>query len=184
MTSNRVFHQPHSILGVNQRVYWAVGQLVGAPIHNFRQIQYLQLTNSPPDLDQALSGALVDCGFDLDKQLVEFRGAAKAWITVQVRYEPVKPDTDKHEEFDQYLSAAPTRIFKRDGLITATSNPYTDSLQILSNRIKEFNAKFIRDKSGLRIASVLLFVLKMVKYQHLQGSGWQPLPKYLQKSNY
>ena len=102
------------------------------------------------------------------------------WITVQVRYEPAKPDTDKRETFDQYLSATPTRIFKRDGKIIPTTNPYTDSLQILTNRIKEFNAKFIRDKSGLRLAGVLQFVLKMVKYQPLEGSGWQPLPTVLE----
>ena len=109
----------------NQRAYWAQGQLVGAPILNFCQIQYLPLPNVFPDLDQALSGAWVDCGFDIDKQLMEFGGAAKVWITVQVRYEPAKPETDNHQACDQYLRAAPTRIFKREGTITATAKPYT-----------------------------------------------------------
>ena len=121
----------------------------------------------------------MDCGSDIHKYLVEFGGAAKVWITVQVMYEPAKPDTEKRQAFDQYLSASPTRIFKRDGPITPTTNLYKGSLQILTNRIKEFNAKFIRDKSGLRLANVLQFILKMVKYQPLEGSGWQPLPKFL-----
>ena len=93
----------------------------------FLQNQYLPLPNDAPDLDLSLIGALVDCGSDIHIQLVEFGVAAKVWITVQVQYEPAKPDTDKREAVDQYLSATPTRIFKQDGLITASSNPYTDS---------------------------------------------------------
>ena len=183
MASIRNTQQPHTLHIVNQRTYWAPGQPVGAPVQNFRQIQYLPLPNALPDLDQALSGAWVDCGSDIHKQLIEFGGAAKVWITVQVRYEPAKPDNDKRHAFYQYLSASPTRIFKRNGPITPSSNPYTDCLQILTNRIKEFNAKFIRDKSGLRLAGVIQFILKMVKYHPLEGSGWQPLPKFLEKKN-
>ena len=79
------------------------------------------------------------------------------------------------------MSSAPTRIFRRDGTIYAFANPYIDSLQILTDRIREFNAKFIRDKSGLRLASVLQFILKMVKYAPLEGRVWQPLPEFLSK---
>ena len=66
-----------------------------------------------PDLDQALSGGRVDCGRDLHQQLIEYGGAAKVWLTVQVEYEPVNPLANK-VPFEQYLSAAPTRIFRRD----------------------------------------------------------------------
>ena len=133
-----------------------------------------------PDLDQALSGARLDCGRDLHKQLIEFGGAAKVWMTVQVEYESVNPIANK-QPFEQYLSAAPTRMFKSDGTISQFGNPYIDSLQILTNRIKEFNAKFIRDKSDLRLARVLTFTLKIVKYAPLEGRGWQPLPEILSK---
>ena len=97
-----------------------------------------------------------------------------------MRYEPANPNTDIRQAFDQYLSATSTRNFKRDGPITPTTNPYTDSLKILTNRFKEFNAKFIRDKSGLRLLGVRQFLLKMVKYLPLKDSGWQPLPKFLE----
>ena len=133
-----------------------------------------------PDLDKALSGAWLDCGQDLYKQLSEFGGAVKVLVTVQVAYEPVKPMANK-ELFKQYLSAAPTRIFLRDGPVTSTTNPYIDSLRILKNRIKEFNAKFIRDKSDLRLAGVLQFILKIVKYAPLERREWQPLPEFLSK---
>ena len=77
------------------------------------------------DLDQALSGARVDCARDLHKQLFEFGGAAKVWMTLLVEYEPVNPMANK-QPFEQYLCAAPTRIFKRDETISAFSNPYID----------------------------------------------------------
>ena len=51
-------------------------------------------------------------------------------------------------------------FFLRDGPILAFANPYIDSLQILTNQIREFNAKFILDKSGLRLDRVLQFTLK------------------------
>ena len=57
---------------------------------------------------------------------MEFVGAAKVWITGQVLYEPAKPDTDKRQAFDQYLSAAITRILKPEETITSMTNPYTD----------------------------------------------------------
>lgn len=72
MASIRDIQQPQCCRVVNQRAYRAPGQPVGTPVRNFRQIQYLPLPNASPDLDQALSGAVVDCGFDIHKQLVEF----------------------------------------------------------------------------------------------------------------
>ena len=102
------------------------------------------------------------------------------WVTVQVAYEPIKPMAN-NEPFEQYLSAAPTQIFRFDGPFTATANPYINCLRILTDRIKKFNAKFIRDKSGLRLAGVLHLILKMVKYAPLEGRGWQPVPVFLSK---
>ena len=87
-----------------------------------------------------------------------------------VQYEPTKPESDKRQAFEQYLSATPTRIFKRQGFITSIPNLYTDSMKILTERIKEFNALFIRDKSGLQLSGILQLILKMAKYQPLQGS--------------
>ena len=135
-----------------------------------------------PDRDQALSGARVDCARDLHKQLFKFGGAAKVWMTVLFEYEPVNPMANK-QPFVQYLSAAPTRIFRGEETIYAFSNPYIYYIQILTDRIREFNVKFIRDKSGLRLARIHQFTLKMVKYAPLEGRGWQPLPVFLSKKN-
>ena len=84
-----------------------------------------------------------------------------------------------NQPFEQYLSATPTRIFRRDRPENATENPYIDSLRMLTNRIREFSAKFIRDKSCLRLARVHKLILKMAKYAPLEGRGWQPLPEFL-----
>ena len=70
---------------------------------------------------------------------------------------------------------------RHDGTIYAISIDYIDYLQILTDRIKKFNAKLIRDKSGLRLARVLHFTLKMVKYAPLERHGWQPLLEFLSK---
>ena len=72
-------------------------------------------------------------------------------------------------------------MFKRDGTISAFGNPYVYSLQILTDRIRVFNAKFIRDKSGLRLSNVLTFTLKIVKYAFFERRVWQPLPEFLTK---
>ena len=42
-------------------LYWEPGQPIGASVNHFRQNKYLPLSNAVPDLDQALSGATVDC---------------------------------------------------------------------------------------------------------------------------
>ena len=99
-------------------------------------------------------------------------------MTVQVEYELVNPRANK-QPFEQYLSAAPTRMFKRDGTISAFENPYINSLRILPNRIREFNAKFIRDKPGLLLAKDLTLFLKIVNYATLEEHGWQPLSEFL-----
>ena len=155
-------------------LYWEPGQPIGAPVNHFRQIKYLPLPNAVPDNDQALSGAKIDFARDLHKQLIEFGGAAKVWMTVQVEYEPVNPLANK-QPFEQYLSAAPTRMFRRDEKISGFANPYINNLRILTDRIKKFNATFIRDKSGLRLARVLQLTLKIMKYAPLEGRGWQAL---------
>ena len=69
----------------------------------------------------------------------------------------------------------------RDETISSFENPYIDCLQILTDRIREFNAKFIRDKSGLRLARVLQFTLKIIKYAPLEGRGWLPLSEFQTK---
>ena len=121
-----------------------------------------------PDLEQELFGARLDFGRDLHKQLIDFGGASKVWITVKVEYEPVNLLANK-QPVEQYLSAAPISMFRRDDTIFGFRNLYIDSNRILRDWITEFKAKFIRDKSGLRLlARVLQFTLKIVIYAPLE----------------
>ena len=161
-------------------LYWQPGQPIGAPVSVFRQIKYLPLPNAVLDVNQALSGARLDCGRDLHKQLIEFGRAANVWMTVQVEYAAVNPLANK-QPFEQYLSAVPTRIFRRDETISAFGSPYIDSLRILTDQIREFNDKLMRDKYGLRLSRVLQLTLKIVKYAPFDGRGWQPLSEFLTK---
>ena len=156
-------------------LYWQPGQPIGASVNHFRQIKYLPFLNAVPDLNQAVSGAKVDRARDLHKQLIQFGGVEQVWITIQFEYEPVIPMANK-QSFEQYLSAALTRMFMRDGTISSFKSHYSDSLRILTDQIREFNANFIREKSGFRLARVLQFTLNMVKYAPLERRGWYPLP--------
>ena len=164
----------------NPRANWQLGQSVGASVTFCSQIQYMPLPNFVSDLDQSLSGAWLDCGRDFQKQIIEFGGAAKVRMTILVVYEPVNPMENK-QPFEQYLSATPTRIFMREGTVTATENTEMDSLQILTDRISKFNSKFIREKSGQRLARVLKFILKMVKYAPLEERVWQTLQQFIEE---
>ena len=64
-------------------------------------------------------------------------------MTVPVEYEPVNPLANK-QPFEQYLNAAPTRIFRGDKTFTTSENLNIDSFIILTDQIRELNAKFIR----------------------------------------
>ena len=70
-------------------------------------------------------------------------------------------------------------MFRRDEKISGFENRYINNLRILTNRIRKFNAKFIREKSGLRLARVLQLTFKIVKYAPLERRGWQSLPDFL-----
>ena len=65
-----------------QNLYWEPGKQTGAQFRAFCQIKYLPLPNAVPYLDQALSGARLDCRRDIHQQLIEYRGAAKLYMTV------------------------------------------------------------------------------------------------------
>ena len=78
-----------------KNLYWQLCQPIDAPVSNFRQIKYKPHPNAVIDLDQALSRARLDCARDLHKQLIDFGGAVKVWMTVQVEYEPVNPLANK-----------------------------------------------------------------------------------------
>ena len=52
---------------------------------------------------------MLDCGHDFYKQLIDFGGAAKVWMTVQFEYEPVNPLTNK-QPIEQCHFAALTRM--------------------------------------------------------------------------
>ena len=102
-------------------------------------------------------------------------------MIIKVHYEPVNPNDETHKGFDAYLGAPPTRIFKRFGIVNGWGNPYRFALGILTDRIKELNAKFIREKSGLALAGINKLYLKMASYEPLHGLAWRPIPKFIER---
>ena len=66
------------------------------------------------------------------------------WITVQAEYEPINSLANK-QPFEQYLNAAPALVFRRDKTTYKFGNLYIDFIRILTNRLRELNAIFIRE---------------------------------------
>ena len=163
----------------DRRAYWTIGEKVGPPLFKFQQMCYFPIENALPDLDLALDSALLDCNADVPRTIMEYEDAAKIWMTVQVRFEPANPEDDERHEFYQFLSATDTRYFRRDGQINGFSNPYSDVIRILTDRIKQHNAKFIRDKSGLRLSQILQLILKAAKYSPVAARCHTELPRFL-----
>ena len=83
----------------------------------------------------------------MDYMFVEFGNSIKCYMTIQVDYEPKNLNDETHKGFDAYLSVSPIRIFKKFGIVTKCGNPYRFKIGILTERFKEVNSKFIRDKS-------------------------------------
>ena len=56
---------------------------------------------------------------------------------------------------------------------------YAGHLNQIAAGIQNSNAKFIRDKSGLMLAEVYSITFKISRFNPLEGSGYQELPKFL-----
>ena len=164
-----------------RRAYWNKGEVIGPPYPYFKHLAYKPLENSRPDLVLALEGAYIDVGQDMENMFEEFGNSFKCWMIIRVHYEPVNPSDETHKEFDAYLTASPTRIFNKYGIVNGRGNPYEIEIGILSKRNKERNAKFIRDKSGLALTRIIKLYLKMVAYKPLHGSSWKPLPNFIER---
>ena len=130
-----------------RRAYWEKGELIGPQFHYFKHFEYKPLENSKPGLGQALEGAYIDIAPDMNDTFEELGNSFKCWITIKVHYEPVNPNDETHKGFDAYLSASPTRIFKKYEMVNGWGNPYGFEIGILSDRIKVVNSEFIRDNS-------------------------------------
>ena len=111
--------------------------------------------------------------------MVEGYGAAKVWLTVQVRYEPANPRDEKHKPFKFYLTSAATRFYRRETTNGGDGAPYAEPLRELFERIQKLNANFIKDQSGLVLAGILQLVIRGVRSDPLAGGCHSELPKYL-----
>ena len=69
----------------------------------------------------------------IDDMFEEVGNSFKCWMTLLVHYEPVNPTDETHKGFDAYLSAAPTRISKRFGIVSGWANPYRFALEALTD---------------------------------------------------
>ena len=79
--------------------------------------------------------------------------SAKVWLTVQMRYEPANPRDQKNKSFEFYLTCAATRFFRREPTEGNDGALYAEQSLKLFEQIKKLNATFIREQSGLVLAT-------------------------------
>ena len=187
--NNNIIPQLHAILAETvaerqdlldnpNRVYWRPATRIRPQMVDFTMLRYLPFSLTKPDLDNALGAITSDCGTDI-RRMIDGYGSAKVWLTIQVRYEPANPRDEKNKPFEFYLSCKSTRFFHRNPTAGGDGAPYAEPLQILFERIKENNAKFIRELSGLVLSGILQLVIRGVRYIPLAGRCFRELPPYL-----
>ena len=170
--------QRQEILANPNLVYWRPGTRLNPIMEHFTQLRYRPFSECKPDFDMALKSIISDCGMDI-RRMVEGYGAAKVWLTVQVRYEPANPRDEKHKPFEFYLTSAATRFYRGEPITGGDGAPYAEPLRELFERIQKLNANFIKEQSGLVLADILQLVIRGVRYDPLAGRGLRELPPYL-----
>ena len=53
------------------------------------------------------------------------------------------------------------------------------NLRLLTERVFQNNANFVKDKSGLQLSQIIELILKLVAFKPLKAKAWKPLPKYI-----
>lgn len=160
--------------------YWGPSEPVGPPNRYFKSLRFVPLPSSFPDLTLALSKATTECIPDVHNLLRMLGGGAKFLMNVQVRYEPANPEQDSRPPMDFFLSAPATRIFQIQDGQNPKTNPYQLKLQLLADRILSYHAKFISEKSNLRLVKIHQLLLRASQYNPLAGGCIQSLPKFLE----
>lgn len=120
----------------------------------FQQIKDLTKYDSRQNLDLALKRVLFDCLFHTKRMLNEYGGAERLKICILVLYEPTNPIEDKKEPCQKYLSGQSTIILHTEKDIYTLTKGYMAALRRFNERYKEHNAKFIRERSCLRLAEI------------------------------
>ena len=164
-----------------RRAFWNYGEPIGPPHRYFKQLEYQPLDGTKPKLLLAMEGAILDCGQDIQQVFNQLGPSLKVWMIVKVHYEPVNPEDENHKGFDAYLRTRNTMISKLDGTINGWENPYEVTFRLLSDRVLQHNANFIKEKSGLQLSNIYQLILKFATFQPLEGGAWKQLPKYLAK---
>ena len=86
------------------------------------------------------------------------------WLTVQVRYDPANPRDEKNKSFEFYCTCAATRFVRREPTEGGDGAPYAEPLRELFERLKQLNATFFREQSGLVLAGILQLEIRGVRY--------------------
>ena len=120
---------------------------MGSPHQYFIQHGFEPLDETKPKLMLAMEGAILDCALDINQVFNQLGPSLKVWMIVQVHYEPVNPDDEKHKGFDAYLRTKDTKISKLDGTINGWGNHMRGAFGSLLN--KSYNTIHLSSKRNL-----------------------------------
>ena len=166
----------------SERRYWK------HPVE-LKKTNHLRVLNSVPiseanlqNLDEALDALVADIGPALKRICSEMKGI-KVWPSLHVRYESANPLDTISKSVEAHLGVA-GRIFEHEQTtLEGARSMYAGQINQFAAGIRNSNAKFIRDKSGLMLAEVYSITFKISRFNPLEGSGYQKLPKFQANKN-
>ena len=103
------------------------------------------------------------------------------WPYFHVRYESANPLDVNAKSVEAYLTASFGILERNQQTLNRTRTQYDWLMERFAAGIRNSNAKFIREKSGLALAEIYSLTLKISQFNPLQGSGYQELPMFLAK---
>ena len=147
-------------------------------VTHFRIIQaHPKAGVNPQDLDMALSALDTDILPSISRLCIELK-SIKVWASLHVRYESANPMAEHFKLIDGHLRV-PHVMFSQ-----IPSQPhilYTNQLEQLSKALKEANARFVKEQSGLILAEIYSLNMNIIKFNPLSGSGWKQFTKVSSK---
>ena len=108
-----------------------------------------------------------------------FEFVLNVWPYLHVRYESANPMDVNAMLVEAYLTTS-FGIFEQNQQTLAQSRTQYDWLmERFAARIRNSNAKCIRDKSGLVLAKINSITPIIAQFNPLHGSGYQKLPQFI-----
>jgi len=134
------------------------------------------ITSNTKNLDAALDALAPDFGYKLYLVCLEYQRMTVV-AKLQVRYESANPQEIPFKRIDACLPSERVTFELYDN---ADNQPYVYELDLFATTLRNRNATFIREKSGLILAEIYAINFEINHNNPLNGESYKPLPKFLE----